>query len=531
MADSQHGRAVDFNAWLTSRSAALTRFAYLVTGSETAAEISLSVALTKAGATWSRLRRNDDPEAEVCRLVVEAHMWRTGRLRGPRAAQGVVPPAEESMGTAQDGGGDTVTAWRLCAMLPPAQRAAVVLRCHAQMTYPQIAGVLGTRESDARAHVDRAFESLRISGDRLRSDDQLEDALRDAFAEHADDLGDVVDAAAVVRAGVLRHRRRGLLAGVVAAVLLVGGLAVVEVSGDRAGRVAAATPGLHPRAWRVESYNGIQLWVPSSWGWGEVPRRSDHGLDGCGVGAYSRTSTTTALHYVPNDGAYPPYVGRPTAPGSPCPPTRPATAAHVWFDSPLPPGVTSREATVRVHGLTAFDITVADRNLAERRTILRSVQPVDVDANGCPRDKSGLRRIEAMAGPEPSPRFVRSVSLCLFSAAGFNQVLFYSTRVDGSSARQSAARIEAAPARRAADICLVTPASNEVVLIARTTTVPSVFGVHPGTCPRDRVGFVTGSSFHVLTRRSVGLWAIDGLSLYASADPGSDRLTPLVRSR
>ena len=531
MAHSQNDRAVDFNAWLTSRSGALTRFAYLVTGTDVAAEISLSAALTKAAATWSRLRRSDDPEAAVRRLVVEAHLSRTGRFRAPRGGEVVVPSARRSVDSVPEDGDDTLMAWQLCAMLPPAQRAAVVLRCHAEMTYPQIAGALGTRESDARAHIEGAFEALRSSGNRVRSDAQLEDVLRDAFAEHADDLGDVVDPAGVLRAGVRRHRRRRLLAGAAAVVLLAGGLAVVEVSGDRAGPMASANSGHHPRAWRAESYNGIELWVPSSWGWGEVPRRPAHALDSCGVGAYSRTSTVAALHHVADDGAYPPYVGRPAAPGSPCPRTRPATAAHVWFDSPLSPGVTSGEATVRVHGLTAFNITVADRNLAERRTILRSVQPVDIDANGCPRDKSGLRRIEAMAGREPAPRFVRSVSLCLFSAAGFNQVLFYSTRVDGPSARQAAVRIEAAPLRRASDICLVTPAQNEVVLIARTTTVPSVFGVHPGTCPQDRVGYVTGSSFHVLTRRSVGLWAIDGLSLYASADPASHRLTPLVRSR
>ena len=38
-----------------------------------------------------------------------------------------------------------------------------------------------------------------------------------------------------------------------------------------------------------------------------------------------------------------------------------------------------------------------------------------VDAHGCPRGAAGIREVESSAQPEPSPRFVRTMSLCVFA--------------------------------------------------------------------------------------------------------------------
>lgn len=56
---------------------------------------------------------------------------------------------------------DADTAWRLCATLPPVQRAAVVLRFYADLGYAEIAATLGCREATARSHVQRALTALR----------------------------------------------------------------------------------------------------------------------------------------------------------------------------------------------------------------------------------------------------------------------------------------------------------------------------------------------------------------------------------
>jgi DNA-directed RNA polymerase specialized sigma24 family protein len=537
--DGGSDQPLNFDAWVAGRSAALTRFAYLLTGSDVAAEHALTSALAVACATWSRVRRSDDPEAHVRRLVVEAHLGRGG-LRWRRQPVFAVPAdprraaAHQAAESRTDEKPDDVAlAWTLCAGFPPEQRAALVLRCHAEMTYPQIAGAMGGKASLAAQHVKRSFEALRAAVGERRTDDDVETAYRDAFAEHADDPTGTGDRAPLAHQAARRRRRRQVLPTVAGVTLLVAGLAGVAISHDGVSSTTATVePGAHPRGWRAESYNGIQLWVPSSWGWGQVPRLDDRRLRSCGLSAYSPTSVKTSGIYLLKGAAALPYVGRPAKPATACAATTKATGAHVWFDSPLPPQTGPVQTTVRVNGITTFDVTVTDANRAERATILASIEQVAVDAYGCPRDSAGVNRVEAVSAPEPSPRRVHSLSLCLFAAGPAHQrVLFYSTRVDGADARAATAQIEAAPEHRSEAVCLVTRSLSQVLLIAHTASAPSVFGVYPGTCPRAPVGYVTGSSFHVLTGASRRLWAIDGLSLYASPGLLGDRLTPVLPSR
>ena len=158
-----------FDAWLASRSLALTRFAYLVTGNRDQGEEALQAALTSACAKWSRVSRADDPEAYVRRMVVNAHVswWRSFRRR------------ETPVGDARDDehGVDPATAsvesdrvWRLCGTLPPRQRAAVVLRFYEDLSYSSIATVLQCSESTARGHIHRALGALRRTIEEERDD-------------------------------------------------------------------------------------------------------------------------------------------------------------------------------------------------------------------------------------------------------------------------------------------------------------------------------------------------------------------------
>jgi DNA-directed RNA polymerase specialized sigma24 family protein len=74
--------APDFESWATARLAALTRFAYLLTGSQSAADDAVQAALVRVCERWSRISRRDDPDSYVRRMVVNAHIsaWRkTGR--------------------------------------------------------------------------------------------------------------------------------------------------------------------------------------------------------------------------------------------------------------------------------------------------------------------------------------------------------------------------------------------------------------------------------------------------------------------
>lgn len=154
---------VDFEAWVSARSDALLRFAYVLTGDRSLAEDAVQDALTTACARWSRVSRADDVEAYVKRMIVNAHIswWRRFRRREAPAAE----PAA-AMPASADGSGDRAEAeavWALCATLPDRQRAAVVLRFYEQLSYAEIAALLHCAEATARSSVHRALAALKVT--------------------------------------------------------------------------------------------------------------------------------------------------------------------------------------------------------------------------------------------------------------------------------------------------------------------------------------------------------------------------------
>lgn len=152
--------AADFEDWVASRAPELVRFAYLVTGSQDAADEAVQTALAKACEHWSRVSRTSDQDAYVRRMIVNAHisLWRKFRKRESPVAEVhqsgyVADPAAEV--SAQD------TVWRLCETLPTRHRAAVVLKYYDDLTYPEIAAVLGCPEATVRSYIHRALAALR----------------------------------------------------------------------------------------------------------------------------------------------------------------------------------------------------------------------------------------------------------------------------------------------------------------------------------------------------------------------------------
>lgn len=154
------GAAVpSFDAWVEARVVGLVRFAYLVTGSQHAAEDAVQSALATACERWTRVSRTDDPDTYVRRMVVNAHVsaWRrSGQRELPVPEVRDSTRADPAAGVARD---DAV--WRVCAALPPQQRAAVVLRFYEDLDYSEIARVLGVAEPTVRSHVHRGLAALR----------------------------------------------------------------------------------------------------------------------------------------------------------------------------------------------------------------------------------------------------------------------------------------------------------------------------------------------------------------------------------
>lgn len=161
---------LSFDVWVEARVAALLRFAYLVTGSQHAAEDAVQTALTRACERWGRVRRTTDPDAYVRRMVVNAHVssWRRSGRRELSVAE--VRPTRGGPDLADAVARDDAV-WRVCRGLPRQQRAAVVLRYYEDLEYAEIATVLGCTETTVRSHVHRALAALRTELGRQETSD------------------------------------------------------------------------------------------------------------------------------------------------------------------------------------------------------------------------------------------------------------------------------------------------------------------------------------------------------------------------
>lgn len=151
-----------FEDYVTLRSTALLRFAYLVTRNSDDAHDAVQEALVGLYPRWRQVAARGDVDAYVRRSIVNAHVsaWRKVRRLFPTAepeassAAPVVPDASEAVADADQ-------ALRLCGELPPLQRAAVVLRFYEDRSFAEIARILGCTEPTARSHVHRALVALR----------------------------------------------------------------------------------------------------------------------------------------------------------------------------------------------------------------------------------------------------------------------------------------------------------------------------------------------------------------------------------
>jgi RNA polymerase sigma-70 factor (sigma-E family) len=152
---------VTFEDFVTLRLAALLRYATVVTWDPHLAEDITQEVLARAQPRWSRIAGLGQPEAYVKRMVVNEFLsWRRRRAARLQTHASI----EHLAGSTPD----PSTAWderdaalRLIATLPAQQRAAIALRFYEDLSYEEIADLLGCRPGTARAHVSRALSTLR----------------------------------------------------------------------------------------------------------------------------------------------------------------------------------------------------------------------------------------------------------------------------------------------------------------------------------------------------------------------------------
>ena len=152
-----------FEEFMTSRWPGLVRLAFGLTGDRWLAEDLAQTALASAYASWWRVRRADDPDAYVRRILINASKRRLRRRRVSEQPAATAPEAAVS--------DPTISVDERSALLgalqglPPRQRAVVVLRYWEGLTDAQTGALLGCSASTVRSQAARALAKLRASGE------------------------------------------------------------------------------------------------------------------------------------------------------------------------------------------------------------------------------------------------------------------------------------------------------------------------------------------------------------------------------
>ena len=153
---------MDFGEFVLSRTPALLRFAYLLTGDRHLAEDLTQEALIRANLRWSSITHDSGPEPYVRKAILRQYLsWRRRRSSHelPIADVPDAPmPGSESRDIVER---DEM--WALLTMLTRAQRAVIVLRYYENLADVDIARLLGCSTATVRVHAFTALKRLRAA--------------------------------------------------------------------------------------------------------------------------------------------------------------------------------------------------------------------------------------------------------------------------------------------------------------------------------------------------------------------------------
>jgi RNA polymerase sigma-70 factor (sigma-E family) len=153
----------EFSEFMHARWPQLVRLGYGLTGDRQLAEDLAQTAFARAYASWSRVRRADDPDAYVRRIVVNANK---NRFRKVRVSEMLTDSLPELAGAARDSSSqrdDRAVLMQALMRLSYGQRAAVVLRYWLDMTETETAAVLGCSVGNVKSQAARGLAKLRAS--------------------------------------------------------------------------------------------------------------------------------------------------------------------------------------------------------------------------------------------------------------------------------------------------------------------------------------------------------------------------------
>jgi RNA polymerase sigma-70 factor (sigma-E family) len=158
----------DFEAFVVSRSPALLRTAWMLTGDARLAEDLLQSALARTWPHWSRVSAGR-PEAYVRKVMVRLHgAWWRRRWNSELPVADTPETAGSDAYAAVD---DRVLLRRLLLKLPKRQRQAVVLRYYDDLPEQEVAVLMGCSVGTVKSQAARGLARLRSA---LRADHAVE---------------------------------------------------------------------------------------------------------------------------------------------------------------------------------------------------------------------------------------------------------------------------------------------------------------------------------------------------------------------
>jgi RNA polymerase sigma-70 factor (sigma-E family) len=160
------GEDEDFRDFVTARSPALLRTAYLLLGDRGLAEDLLQSALAKAYRHWGRVTAAGDPEAYIRRIMVNE---RRSRWRRDRGRELVGPVPDLATPDASDAVAERDAVWRAVLTLPPRTRAVLVLRYWEDLSEADTAELLGCSVGTVKSQASRGLRRLQDAIDPSRA--------------------------------------------------------------------------------------------------------------------------------------------------------------------------------------------------------------------------------------------------------------------------------------------------------------------------------------------------------------------------
>lgn len=155
-------READYAHFVRTRTHALLRSAYLLTGDQHLAEDLVQEALARTHRAWLRLERPDNAEAYARKVMYHAQVsfWRRPRiaevLPGDIEADAVPGAEDPAEATVQ-----RLTLRQALLALTAKQRAVLVLRFFEDRTEAEAAQLLGVSVSTVKTQTGRALDRLR----------------------------------------------------------------------------------------------------------------------------------------------------------------------------------------------------------------------------------------------------------------------------------------------------------------------------------------------------------------------------------